>query len=655
LIRESGWKQSLQPIGDITRYFPFISPKERSIIESVMDEAEHYLDFSIKFAEKALSEDFANDLAYIAVFYAYRNHEWDLIEKLSVKYANVKAIKPIHLISRVYRNHDFSLIEDVISSVDDVLITNPDDWIIMEMLHTKLFLLESSQDDFLKNLEKADLHIQDNENLESYIPFIEYSRAGNYYGQGEHEQAKKHNERMFEYAKKYNLQLFSSLAYTGLATITKHYDPTKALEYLIKGDSIVRRLHNRWGLYENLFVLGTVYEIVGEQRQALESYLEASSFYHDWNLDYRTSIVYQSLGDGNAALEYAKKALNLAVNESRLKWTHLQIANVFILLDRLEEATEYLDMAREIISKNDLALTYYYSIRGKLELKKQDYLSACRTFQRALKISEQFPFIQARLRSLTGIIEAEIACYVANTQKEHLDQANLYLARLEQIATEQDLPSVLVQCAFLRAEVQMIDDQPEVAHKTLEVALDITKSSSLKSLNEKVEQRIKQLDESESKETLLQRLKDFGQMITLPTMQAKKIPFTVLGCIVMVQDGGVELYSKYVDNRLASDPTLVAALISAVSSFTSELKTGAQGQLQSIVHEDIAVLLEHGQYITGALLSDKDTYDARVLLRRFVEEFESDFANDLKTFDGSTKKFKAAENLFMVILQNREI
>jgi hypothetical protein len=312
-------------------------------------------------------------------------------------------------------------------------------------------------------------------------------------------------------------------------------------------------------------------------------------------------------------------------------------------------------MAGEIITKNDLALAYYYSTRGKLEMKKQDYLAARRTFQRALKTSEQFPFIQSRLRSLTGIIEAEMACYITYTQQEHLDQANLYLARLEQIATEQDLPSVLVQCAFLKAETQKIENQHEAAHETMEAALEITKSSSLKSLHEKVKQRIKQLDEPEPKEVLFQRLKDLGQLITLPSMQAKKIPFKILGCIVMFQEGGIEVYSKYIDDRLASDSTLVAALISAVSSFASELKKGSRGHLQSIVHEDIAVLLEHGQYITGSLLSDKDTYDARILLRRFVEQFENEFAEDLKIFDGRTAKFKTAENLFMVVVQNQEL
>ena len=111
-------------------------------------------------------------------------------------------------------------------------------------------------------------------------------------------------------------------------------------------------------------------------------------------------------------------------------------------------------------------------------------------------------------------------------------------------------------------------------------------------------------------------------------------------------EGGIEIYSKYLSDRIASDPSMVAGLISAVSTFTAELKRGSQGELQSIVHQDIALLLEHGEYVTCALLSNKDTYDARALQRRYIEEFEEKYSSSLAQFDGRLATFRDADGLF---------
>ena len=117
----------------------------------------------------------------------------------------------------------------------------------------------------------------------------------------------------------------------------------------------------------------------------------------------------------------------------------------------------------------------------------------------------------------------------------------------------------------------------------------------------------------------------------------------------------MELYSNYIDKRLTSDPSLVAGLISAVSSFAGELRKDAQGNLQSIIHQDVAVLLEHGRHVTCALLTDTDTYSARVLEKRFLEKFEDEFSEKLIKFkDGMVTPLDAKE-IFETILIKREI
>ena len=172
----------------------------------------------------------------------------------------------------------------------------------------------------------------------------------------------------------------------------------------------------------------------------------------------------------------------------------------------------------------------------------------------------------------------------------------------------------------------------------------------MKYLHAKGEENRRNLDIDESLSQITQRFSTDIRGITVPSVQAKEISFKVLGCIVMLREAGLEVYSKYVDKKLTSGPSMVAGLISAVSSFTKELRENGHGELQSIVHQDIAVLLEHGKYVTCALLSDKDTYDARVIERRFLEQFEEDFSDDLVKFDGKVAGFRAADKLFESIL-----
>ncbi|MHA1480502.1 MAG: hypothetical protein ACTSQZ_03660, partial [Candidatus Thorarchaeota archaeon] len=71
-----------------------------------------------------------------------------------------------------------------------------------------------------------------------------------------------------------------------------------------------------------------------------------------------------------------------------------------------------------------------------------------------------------------------------------------------------------------------------------------------------------------------------------------------------------------------------------------------KGNLQSIVHQDIAVMLEHGEYVTCALLSSNDTYDARDMQRRFLEKFEEDYSESLIKFDGGIAAFRGADGIF---------
>jgi len=165
----------------------------------------------------------------------------------------------------------------------------------------------------------------------------------------------------------------------------------------------------------------------------------------------------------------------------------------------------------------------------------------------------------------------------------------------------------------------------------------------------KVESSIENLDDEEPVVDIVERFSNHLKNTTIPTTQIKEIPYTILGCIVMLRDGGLEIYSRYIGEEILGDPSMIAGLVSAVSTFASGLKEDSRGELQSIVHQDIAVLLEHGKNVSCALLSDKDTYKARIQQRKFIEQFEDTFSDKLSKFDGGISAFKIADEFFSTI------
>ncbi|RLI60632.1 MAG: hypothetical protein DRO93_06510, partial [Candidatus Thorarchaeota archaeon] len=123
--------------------------------------------------------------------------------------------------------------------------------------------------------------------------------------------------------------------------------------------------------------------------------------------------------------------------------------------------------------------------------------------------------------------------------------------------------------------------------------------------------------------------------------------------IIMMRDTGLEVFADYLDPRLTSDPSLVAGLITAVSSFTRELKEDTSGSLQSIIHQDIAVLLEHGKFTTCALLVSKDTSEARMLQRVFPSRFEREYADRLQAYMSGMVNPIDARNLLAEVMNRR--
>jgi hypothetical protein len=256
------------------------------------------------------------------------------------------------------------------------------------------------------------------------------------------------------------------------------------------------------------------------------------------------------------------------------------------------------------------------------------------------------------LRTLLSLAEVEATIAISDTKHSVIEESSMSLSRIEQIALEQNLPGLIVQVKLLKSQLHQLRGDRESARKLLDESFEIVKSEKLGSLEKTVALHLDDLGKDEPKTSYLDRFKAMIRNIAIPTVRVRPIDYTILGVLVIVKDAGIEIYSNYIDDKLTSDPSLAAGLITAVSSFTQELKQDAKGVLQSIVHQDIAVLLEHGEYTTCALLTDKDTSQARTLERVFLNNFEEQYKNELEfAREGMVKPVDAGELFQRIVVE----
>ena len=83
-------------------------------------------------------------------------------------------------------------------------------------------------------------------------------------------------------------------------------------------------------------------------------------------------------------------------------------------------------------------------------------------------------------------------------------------------------------------------------------------------------------------------------------------------------------------------------MIAALTNFVREA-TGSKKALRTVDQEDKKVILYHGDYVTVALLSEKDLPIIHKRIKNFTEAFEEQYGTHLKGWTGEVTMFKDAE------------
>ena len=232
--------------------------------------------------------------------------------------------------------------------------------------------------------------------------------ADTYYDIGQIEQLKGNYSKSLEYFLKTlkiresdNDTLGISNCFNNIAIVHNYLNnSTKAIEYFNKSLQLRIALGDENEIANSYNNLGIMYRAIGQNDKALEYYFKSLETKERLEDTHGMSNSLNNIGityfyDENylKALEYYLKSLDLRKKDNdlgNLASSFLNIGEVYIKLSRLDEAENYLNLAKEHSlatgNKDDLMLTYL--ILSELYKKKQDYKNALYNYEMYSSIND---------------------------------------------------------------------------------------------------------------------------------------------------------------------------------------------------------------------------------------------------------------------------
>jgi len=406
--------------------------------------------------------------------------------------------------------------------------------------------------------------------------------------------------------------------------------------------------------------LALQYWSIGELKKA-EALLEKSIKIFEENVGrppilplLNLTTIYITSEEYEKAYKMAMKALEIS---KKTNITHpgipASVARVLIAMKKYDEAEKYLNELKKLAEerKSDRYLSEYYFLKGTLDMEQMDFKSAEDAFIKSLELSEPLNLLSEIVDAHIKIAEIALNKYKITNNEADLQKARKHLYYAKKECEEQDLERQLIQIIQMEAILDKLAGKHEHAESLINDALKRFAEEHHKRLHETLQDIRKARsakDRSRLFDSFFKHTRNFLKFAV--TRRLKKINYKVLGYIIMTRSSGISIASKMYDKKLTTDSDLVAGVISAVSSFITEISKD-EGLLRSIVHENISILLDYDNNYIYALLTDKDTYAARRLLERIKNEFNKAYNIDINTWDGNLKVFKQASDVVNKIIE----
>ncbi|MHA1482830.1 MAG: tetratricopeptide repeat protein [Candidatus Heimdallarchaeaceae archaeon] len=402
----------------------------------------------------------------------------------------------------------------------------------------------------------------------------------------------------------------------------KEYDMKKAEEYIEKGVSIAKKLNSDRLLVNMQLNIATKEKMNGKLNGALVIYKDMLKIE---NLLIPTKIqVLEKIGEiyllneeSEKAEEYYETAHNLN-QENGFIYALLEIAYGYLkLLHRKDdgEALKFgMQLAEEQFDFN--AMSYFYFYKGLYFQKKVNLSDAVEQFERALEFFENQVILEGIVYSYGELAESYFEMFRITENNVFAEQFLYYIDNLLNVTQELEHP-LFIDAMIIKACYFQYRDLDKRAREILQIALAFAEQNELEEKIEELKIRLR------DKPSLLQELKGskrlFNRIRKFSFGAHKKIPI-ILYLLLVIDEGGLPLYSYNFSETEGMDDILVSGLITAIINFSSEVLGKGIDTLRSINHEGRAVIIEQQENIMAVLVADNETFEGRLQVRKFLKE-----------------------------------
>jgi hypothetical protein len=131
----------VKPLGTITMCLPHVDEETRSILKSLMNDAENVADFTERLCNRVCAEASIPLLEYFAVYFAFWLDWYALVDRLVSAEKVSDLASPLVMLTRARRGEVVSC-EDLKKSIKQALMTAPNDWIATHLYLSWIYLAE---------------------------------------------------------------------------------------------------------------------------------------------------------------------------------------------------------------------------------------------------------------------------------------------------------------------------------------------------------------------------------------------------------------------------------------------------------------------------------------------------------------------------------
>jgi tetratricopeptide (TPR) repeat protein len=504
----------VEPIGTITKFYPFLSEDTRIIVEAILKQAEGYDDFVSKMVDIDLAQEDTNDLSYFTTIQAWFSNNLQIIEKLRDRIMEEDVLRPW-----AYFLHSLGApIEldwnQVPSTLELALKKSSEDWVRVHVLligidFTGWFLEEFQRQKYLTEIEEL---IKKCPELTCFSCELHNRLGWNLIREGNIQGALELFEQAYRIASEYNDLLKVAEGQGNISVCFKQSDIFKAIAQADEAYQTYKSIGALSWAAVMARNMGLYHTIIGECDLAAQFYMESLRMNEpNDEAKYAIAVVlarmYCDLDLPDEALEWLKwkRDGKDITPETLSRVTQLEYpqyilaeARTMIQLGQLEGIPQLLDeVHKDILQGGDeRSLISYNLVAGLLEISLGNIEEGIQYIVTSLNEAERLKSTALTNSALITLTKAEVLMSKRSKSRGDFESSGPWMTRLEIHSRENGFSGIKMQHALLKAEYQELIGETEAAKLTLQDALTFTDSLGVKTLRKRIQERLRELKTS---------------------------------------------------------------------------------------------------------------------------------------------------------------